>query len=80
MVNFPGTQPRAIGQTVHEAMQAIAQSPHRKYTIYGHSFEMETSRIKALPRKLQIQTACGVVRATRRRQRGGISSEIETHT
>ncbi len=33
---------------------------------------------KYLPRKLQIQTAYGVGRATRRRQGPGISSEIET--
>ncbi len=33
---------------------------------------------KYLPRKLQIQAAYGVARATRRRKGPGISSEIET--
>ncbi len=78
MVDIPSTQPRVIGQTAHEATQALAQSSHRKYTICGCQKDSILSRIKTLPRKLQIQTNCGAVRATRRRQRGGISSEIET--
>src|SRR6266849_5963551 len=79
VVDIPGTQPRAVGQTVHETLQAIAQSPHRKYTTCGRPKDGISYSNEALPRKLRVQTPCGAVRVTRRRQRGGISPEIETN-
>ena len=79
VVNILSTQPRAIGQTVHEAIQAIAEFPHRKYTTCGRQKDGIPYSNEALPRKLRVQTPCGAVRATRRRQRSGISPEIETY-
>ena len=78
VVESSSSQPRVIGQTVYEAAWALAQSSIKKYTVSGTLKNAFYQEEKRMARKLLIQSACGAVRATRGRQRAGISFEIET--
>jgi hypothetical protein len=78
VVESSSSQPRIIGQTAYEAAQALAQFSIKKYTSSGTLKNAFFQERKRMARKLPIQAACGAVRATRGRQRAGISFEIET--